>query len=161
MPLAVCPTFPFLGVARFMRNYFRYGALALICFVLAACASTASISGAQAGITVDLKTNTSNSVPRTDRFGDTSFGNYEFQAKADGAEPFYGLLPLRFSGGRLALDILFFAPATFFNLRTAYPFYEFDIEKKVVRYKRKESDEWRTYTPTAAEAARAEKLFAK
>ena len=100
-------------------------------------------------------------IPRDDKFSDTSFGNYEFRAQSNGAEPFYGVLPLRFSGARLALDILFFAPATFFNLRSAYPFYEFDVEKQVVRYKRKASDEWRTYTPTTAEAARAEKMFPK
>ncbi len=142
-----------------MKNYFHASMLALLCLALAACASKTAINGAQRDITVQLKSSDSSTVPRNDKFSDTSFGNYEFQAKSANVQPFYGVLPLRFSGARLALDILFFAPATFFNLRSVYPFYEFDVEKQVVRYKRKASDEWRTYTPTAAEATRARNKF--
>lgn len=144
-----------------MKSYLNTSALALLCCILAACASNTAINGAQQGITVQLKSSDSTSIPRNDRLTDTSFGNYEFRAQSANAQPFYGVLPLRFRGTRLALDILFFAPATFFNLRSAYPYYEFDVEKQVVRYKRRANDEWKTYTPTTAEAERAEKMFPK
>ena len=57
------------------------------------------------------------------------------------------------------MDILFFAPAAFFNLREVFPFYEFDIEKRVVKYRFKETDEWNVYTPLEAEANRAREFF--
>jgi len=89
----------------------------------------------------------------------TSFGNYEFRADAPGYEPLYGILPLKFNGGYLALDILFFAPAAFFNLREVYPFYEFDLDKKNVRYKIKPEDEWSTAVPLQAEELRAKRAL--
>jgi hypothetical protein len=99
------------------------------------------------------------SVPRTEAHTTTSFGNYEFRAQAAGADPFYGVLPLKFNGGYLALDILFFAPAMFFNLREVYPQYEFDVEKKVVKFRQKDTDEWSVYTPLAKESDRARQFF--
>jgi hypothetical protein len=75
-------------------------------------------------------------------------------------EPMYGLVPLKFNGGYLAAGILFFAPATFYNLREVYPFYEFDAAHGVVRYRKREQDPWMTHTPTAAEAERAKAYFA-
>ena len=77
-----------------------------------------------------------------------------------GFEPFTGILPLKFNGGYLALDILFFAPAMFFNLREVFPYYEFDLEKRVVKYRLKETEDWQVYVPTAAEAERGGKFFA-
>lgn len=77
----------------------------------------------------------------------------------EGYEPFYGILPLKFNGGYLALDILFFAPATFFNLRGAYPQYEIDVQSRVVRHRMPKSEEWMTCTPTPEEAKRAQRYF--
>jgi hypothetical protein len=48
----------------------------------------------------------------------------------------------------------------FFNLREVYPFYEFDTEKGVVRYKKQAADPWHTYTPTSDEIERARSYFA-
>lgn len=98
-------------------------------------------------------------VPSTVTLKDTSFGNYEFKAVAPGSDPFYGILPLRFHGGRLAMDILFFAPATMFNLRGVFPFYDLDVEKGVIRYKMKGNDPWTEYRPTAPERERARQLY--
>ncbi|MFT6986813.1 MAG: hypothetical protein ACJAT7_002657 [Psychromonas sp.] len=92
-------------------------------------------------------------------YSTTSFGQYVFKATLDGKEPIYGLMPLKFNGGYLAADIMFFAPAMFFNLREVYPHYEFDVDAGVVRYKKKEEDSWVTYTPTKAETKRAKKYF--
>ena len=78
-----------------------------------------------------------------------------------GFDPLYGVLPLKFNGGYLALDILFFfAPAMFFNLREGYPYYEFDMDKRVVRYKKHPSDPWVNYQPSEAESQRAKGHFA-
>jgi hypothetical protein len=70
-----------------------------------------------------------------------------------------GFLPLKFNGGYLAADILFFAPAAFFNLREAFPFYEFDIEKQVVKFRKQQDEEWASYEPSPAEVSRAKMFF--
>jgi len=57
------------------------------------------------------------------------------------------------------MDILLFAPLTLFNLRQVYPYYQFEIEKRVLLFKDKEVDEWREFRPTQAEAARAKEYF--
>lgn len=98
-------------------------------------------------------------MPRTETLTTTSFGNYEFRVQAPGRETLTGILPLRFNGGYLAADILFFAPAMFLNLREVFPYYEFDLEQWVVRYKDKNDKEWHTYTPIPAEVARAKAYF--
>ncbi len=74
-------------------------------------------------------------------------------------DPMYGLVPLKFNGGYLALDILFFAPAMFFNLREVFPYYEFDSEEGVVRYRLEKDSDWTTYKPTVAEIAHAKSFF--
>ena len=89
-------------------------------------------------------------------FRTTSFGQYRFKAEGDdGQQPMYGNIPLKFNGGYLALDILFFAPAMFFNLREVYPYYQFDIEKQEVRYRSRGSDNWSIYKPTPEEISEA------
>src|SRR5687767_14416514 len=105
--------------------------------LLAACSTTTTIAALPAGATLDVKTSSQTTVPRSERYEVTTFGNYEFRGGAPGAEPFYGLLPLRFRGDYLALDILFLAPLAFKNLRSVYPYYEFDLESRVVRYRAK------------------------
>jgi hypothetical protein len=127
--------------------------------VLSACVATTTLSTTQIGATVDITSSTQSSIPRTESFHTTSFGNYEFRAQLPDGEPFYGYLPLKFNGGYLALDILFFTPATFFNLREVYPLYQFDLEKRVVKYKYTEREEWNTYVPLEAEVASARQIF--
>ena len=68
---------------------------------------------------------------------------------------------MKFNGGYLAADILFFAPAMFYNLREVYPYYEFDVENGVVRYKRNANDPWVSYKPTPAEQDHARNYFQK
>lgn len=133
------------------------GALCLTA-ALAACSSMTTISSTADHTQLALK-NQAPVVPSTVKLKDTSFGNYEFKATAPGHDPFFGILPLNFHGGRLALDILFFAPATMFNLRGVFPYYEIDVEQGVVRYKENEEDAWQEYHPTAAERERARNYF--
>lgn len=113
----------------------------------------------QPGAKVQIKTSAKNEAPRSESYATTSFGNYEFQVSADGKDPFYGVLPLKFNGGYLALDILFFAPATFFNLREVFPYYEFDQARGMIKYKLKEADSWTEYQPTQEETDRAKRFF--
>jgi hypothetical protein len=139
-----------------MRHFYL---AACVIPLLSACAATTTISATQSGAIIDVKSSQQTSTPRTESFQTTSFGNYEFCAKSAGNDPFYGILPLKFNGGYLALDILFFAPAAFFNLREVHSFYDFDLEKRVVKYRQKDGEEWKIYVPLEADAARAKEFF--
>jgi len=133
--------------------------IAALLGLLAGCAATTTLNASQGGTTIAVKESNQTVAPRTEEFGTTSFGNYEFLVESPGFEPFTGILPLKFNGGYLALDILFFAPAMFFNLREVYPFYEFDLQARVVKYKNKEDQEWHIYVPREAEVARGREFF--
>lgn len=140
----------------------RIGTIALIALLSAAmsgCAATTTLNAVQPDTVLKVKKTDSTSLPRTERLTTTSFGNYEFLATAPDREPFSGILPLKFNGGYLALDILFFAPAMFFNLREPYAFYEIDVDQRLIRYKKKESDSWHVYVPSEPEAARGLAYF--
>lgn len=127
--------------------------------MLAGCTATTTMSTAQSDAALAVRTSKKVSAPRTESFSSTSFGNYEFRVDAPGHEPFYGVLPLRFNGGHLAADILFFAPGMFFNLRDVYPYYDFDVENRVVKYRLSKKDGWTSYTPNESEVARARKAL--
>ena len=126
---------------------------------LAGCMAVTTISSSQPGVAITIQDMSYKTTPITDKFSQTTFDNYEFETTKPGREPFYGILPLRFNTGFLIFDIFVFAPLTFFNLRQVYPYYQFDIEKRVLLFKDKEVDEWREFRPTQAEAARAREYF--
>ena len=95
-----------------------------------------------------------------ERVSDLGFDQQgQFKVEQADGKSLYGVLPLKFNGGYLAVDILFFAPAAFFNLREVYPYYQFDIDKGVVRYKSKATGPWLEYAPIAAESERAKAYF--
>ena len=147
-------------VATFKSNMLTRSAICLsVALLFSGCAATTTFSNPSAQASLEVKESSSTQAFRTESFQTTSFGNYEFRAQAEGMEPLYGILPLKFNGGYLALDILFFAPAMFFNLREVYPFYEFDLEKKIVKHRSKATDEWSTYVPLDAEKQRAKRHF--
>ena len=139
-------------------RYLRYCIVLSMLLVLAACASTTSITSPEPDSVLSLR-EVRLELPAQHRLRGTTFGNYEFKAQAPGQAPFYGVLPLNFKGAYLAADILFFAPATFFNLRGAFPFYEIDVSKQVVRFKRKAADPWTEIQPKQAEEERARNYF--
>lgn len=133
--------------------------LAGLLMVLSACTTMSSISSPQSGTTLMLREKTL-SLPARQELRGTSFGNYEFQASDGGNAPtLYGILPLAFKGGHLAADIILFAPGMFFNLRSAFPFYEIDVKRGVIRYKLNQDDTWIEYTPKPEEIARAKSYF--
>lgn len=143
-----------------MGKCLRAAVLACTALSLSACVASTTFHSPQGGAEVAVKETTATVVPRTEKLKTTSFGNYEFSATSPGLEPLTGILPLDFKGEYLALDILFFAPAMFFNLREPYAHYEFDLVERVVRYRKNESDAWSVYTPTAEEQARGRRHFA-
>jgi hypothetical protein len=136
----------------------RHIMLVLVLALVSACSSMTTISSPHAGTTLALK-DKAVQLPLSEKMKGTSFGNYEFKAVDDGAEPFYGILPLRFKGGHLAVDIILFAPAAFFNLREVFPYYEIDVSQRVIRYKNTPTEGWTEYKPKAEEAAHARTFF--
>ena len=132
--------------------------VATLSLAIAACSSMSSISASQSGTRLMIKEKAV-TLPARESIRGTSFGNYEFEARDGDREPFHGILPLKFKGGHLALDILLFAPATFFNLRAAFPFYEIDVANGIIRYKNKRDDAWTEYRPKPEESARARDFY--
>jgi hypothetical protein len=126
---------------------------------LAGCAADTTFSAVDSTTSIRVRDATHAPLPASTRLKTTSFGNYQFEARQEGRPPFYGILPLKFNGGYLALDILFFAPGTFFNLREVFPQYEIDVEKQVLRYRKDAGDAWVEYAPTPQEAERARRFF--
>ncbi|QUN05703.1 hypothetical protein KDN34_16225 [Shewanella yunxiaonensis] len=127
--------------------------------LLGACSATTSLTAMQPDTTIYIKDAKGQDAPRTETLPTTSFGHYAFKAIQPGQQPFYGVLPLKFNGGYLATDIILFAPAAFFNLREVFPYYQFDVAKQCLRYRKSEQDNWVEYVPTAAEKQRAETWF--
>ena len=137
----------------------RIAATLCLATALGACSTMSTISSPTPGTRLSLKDATTLTLPASKDLRGTSFGNYEFEAVATGHDPFFGILPLQFKGGHLALDIIFFAPATMFNLRGAFPFYEIDVEHGLIRYKSEKNAAWTDYRPTIEETDRAREYF--
>lgn len=126
---------------------------------VAGCSTMSSISATTPTTQLSMKNQGAVSVPAQVKIRGTSFGNYEFKAVDAGQQPLYGILPLQMKGGHMAMDILFFGPGMFFNLRGAFPFYQIDVANRLIRYKRARNANWLVYRPTAAEVARARGYF--
>lgn len=140
---------------------FHFRCMALLgALALSACSSMSSFESPQAGTRLMIKKDAMTLPASRDLHG-TSFGNYEFEAREADGDPFYGILPLKFKGGHLAADIILFAPAAFFNLRSVFPFYEIDVAAGVIRYKEKRGDDWTEYRPKPEEAQRAREFFSQ
>ena len=131
--------------------------------ILSACSAHTSFQSMNQEVELNVNKNEAINITEDvpQKYATTSFGQYIFKATSNGKEPIYGLMPLKFNSGYLVADIMFFAPAMFFNLREVFPYYEFDVNAGVVRYKKKEGDTWSTYTPTQPEIERAKKYFGK
>ena len=126
---------------------------------LTGCTAMTTMTGTQSDVSIQVAERAYASAPASDSFHATTFGNYEFRASRPGQEPMYGLLPLKFNPGYLALDILFFTPAMFLNLREVYPYYNFDLDKRVIQYRLKPEDPWSELAPTDTSATRAKNYF--
>lgn len=135
-------------------------AIGLVCTIgLAGCSATTSLETVQQDVSVRVNGGAPLDLSKDHTYSTTSFGQYRFKAEKEGMEPMYGLLPLKFNGGYLAADILFFAPALFFNLREVFPYYQLDTESNEVRYRKSESAAWMTYKPELEEVRNAKSYF--
>jgi hypothetical protein len=115
-------------------------------FILQACGHYSTFTSVPTGAKVRIgKAYVSGTTPLTGKVGSTTFGRYPVKVQKDGYETLYGNLPLKVRGGRIVLDALLFAPAAFFNTQTSLPFYEFDLEQGVIKYKVKKNHEWLIY----------------
>ena len=134
-----------------------------LCLVASGCVSTSTFTGIGQDLTIYVndKAPASLDAQPQDSYATKGFGQYRFKIEQGDETVMHGLMPLKFNGGYLALDILFFAPAIFFNVREMFRFYEFDPAAETIRYKKKEGDRWTEYQPTAAEVEGAREYFGK
>jgi hypothetical protein len=139
-----------------------YALLSLSCLVLLCTACSTKVmllsKPEKANLTV-AKSNISGTTPIAASIGRTTFGRYPFKIEKEGYESMYGSLPLNVSGTAITMDILFFAPAAFWNAQRAFPFYEFDLEKRVIRYKKSPDDTWKEYVIKEEEQTKAKSFF--
>jgi len=127
---------------------------------LQACSSTARFETAQVGTQLTVRGLETVKLPHSFDLGAKATGQHEFQAVAADGKAIYGILPLRVNGGRMAMSILFFAPALALGgFRDAYPLYEFDIEKGEIRYQTGDTTHWRVHRISPAESERAKAFF--
>lgn len=133
--------------------------LLLALVLLQGCTAMTKLDAARPGSTLAVRGLDRTELPRTEELKSKATGQHEFMAASPTGATLFGILPLRVNGGRMSMSIAFFAPALFGGFRDAFPFYEFDPDEGVLRYKYREQDEWRTYKPTMAESERARQYF--
>ena len=127
--------------------------------VMSGCTAMTTLGATQSDVSISIQEKSLGKVPAKADLTTTTFGNFEFKAVRDNGNALYGILPLKFNGGYLAMNILLFAPASFFNLREVYPLYEFDVDKGMIKYRVTERESWTEVRPTPEEAARARKFY--
>jgi hypothetical protein len=139
----------------------RIGLVTLGLALLQACSTTTRFETTSPGATLTLSSKAPVTLPAHVEVDSKATGQHLFKVVAADGKEMFGLLPLHVNGGRMAGSILFFAPALALGgFRDAYPYYEFDPQGGTLRYKAKETDEWRLFKPSAAEVERAKTFFA-
>lgn len=134
-------------------------AMVLAAMLLAGCTAMSTLKSTAPDTEINVQKQAAGKAPLAVELRTTTFGNYEFRAKRADGKAMYGILPLKFNGGYLALNILFFAPASFYNLRELYAQYEFDIDENLIKFRGSDSEPWMMMKPTAEEATRAKRYF--
>lgn len=138
----------------------RTGLAVLALVALQACSTATRFETTVPSATLTLSGKPQVTLPASVQVDSKATGQHLFKVVAPSGREMYGLLPLHVNGGRMAGSILFFAPALAIGgFRDAYPFYEFDPEGGLLRYKMKEGDEWRLFKPSEAEAERSRAFF--
>ncbi|UTH75727.1 hypothetical protein [Chromobacterium sp. IIBBL 290-4] len=128
----------------------------LSALALAGCAahSTSTMSSASLHGEVaiyDQQHVTRQALPHTRAYDNTSLSRYEFKASGEGKPALYGVLPLQINTANMVSGVLLFPPALL-AARGVYAFYDFDLDRGVVRYREREADAWAEYLPPAAAA---------
>ena len=120
--------------------------LFLFILIFQSCSTMSSFTSIPPGAKVEIgKAQVIGTTPFSGKISNTTFGTYPVKVQKDGYETIYSNLPLKVRGRNIALSAIFFAPAAFFSVQNALPFYEFDLEKSVIRYKIKRNSEWLIY----------------
>lgn len=128
----------------------------LICFFISGCTAMTTISSKQSNVSLRIENQTFSSLPAKNEFPVTTFGPYVYLAEKEGYDPLYGILPLSVDIGSVILDSLLFAPALFFNVRYVFPYYEIDIDKKLIRFSHDGRQWWESnVSPEETEQAKA------
>ncbi len=143
-----------------IRSGTRLVALASVAALLGACSTASRLESTTPGTTLAIKGYGNTFLPREEVLSSKSVGQHEFLATTPDGKKMYGILPLRVNPGSLTTGILF-SPAVMMigGFRDSYAFYQIDTAQQVLRYRSKETEPWRSYTPAAAESARAQAAF--
>jgi hypothetical protein len=129
---------------------------------LVGCSTVSRLEGSAPGTTLAISGIDRTELPRAENIGSKATGQYVFMATTPEGKKLYGLLPLNVNVGTIVVSILFFAPALFIGgFRDGFPFYQADPANNVLRFKMKETDEWRQYQPLEAEGMRSKDYFDK
>lgn len=115
-----------------------------VVFFISGCSTLSTISSTQPDVSIRIMEKPYAPMPVKEELSVRTFGSYHFVAEKKGADPLYGIIPLQVNVGYIVLDALFFAPLVLFNARRAYPFYEIDYEKAIIRYS-DDSQNWFNY----------------
>lgn len=118
-----------------MKNGKKIGRLllgGLLLIALPACSTKAAFVAANSHgpAMLALEGQTPAQLPIEYEVRATTFGQYSYTV-TDEKTKVAGLLPLKVRPARIVLDILFFAPALFFNIQGACDQYTFDMETGV------------------------------
>ena len=142
------------------KNLVRTLLLALAVVLVQGCAAVTRFESATPGTTLTVRGHERVELPKELELDSKATGQHEFMATAPSGKTLYGILPLRVNGGKMAVSILFFAPALFIGgFRDVFPFYQMDPDAGLLRYKSGEREDWRLYQPTSAESNRAKLYF--
>jgi hypothetical protein len=125
----------------------QLGFLLLLALLVSGCTTTSHFSAVQDDVKITVgKTSINGTMPLDGTLSRTTFGRYPIKIIREGYEPIYGNLPLKVSPGIIVLDALLFAPAAFYNVQGSLPYYEFDMDKGIIRYRLDENSDWLIYS---------------
>ena len=145
---------------RHQNSLVRLPLLALAIVLIQGCAAVTRFEAVSPGTTLMVRGGERMDLPKEVQLDSKATGQHEFVATAPSGKVLYGILPLSVNGGKMAVSILFFAPALFIGgFRDVVPFYQLDPDAGLLRYKSDGREDWRLYQPTSAESNRAKLHF--
>lgn len=106
----------------------------VVVFFISGCSTLSTISSTQPDVSIRIMDKPYAPMPVKEELSVRTFGSYYFVAEKKGDDPLYGIIPLYVKVENIVLDALFFAPLVLLNARGAYPFYEIDYKKAIIRY---------------------------
>jgi hypothetical protein len=123
---------------------------ALLLFSLSACSTKAAFVAENnfGPAKLEIEGKDIGQLPTNTGIMSTTFGQYSFSVTDDKTK-LTGLLPLKVRPVRIVLDILFFAPALFFNIQGACEKYTFNMDTGITLCEDKGKQESVQVTKTA------------